>query len=33
MTRLKIDYVEFTSADLAKSKAFFDKAFGWAFQD
>lgn len=33
MTRLKIDYVEFTSADLANSKAFFGKAFGWAFQN
>lgn len=33
MTHLKIDYVEFASADLAKSKAFFDRAFGWTFQD
>ena len=33
MTHLKIDYVEFASADLAKSRAFFDKAFGWTFQD
>ena len=33
MTHLKIDYVEFASGDLAKSKAFFDKAFGWDFQD
>jgi predicted enzyme related to lactoylglutathione lyase len=33
MTHLKIDYVEFASAELAKSKAFFDRAFGWTFQD
>lgn len=33
MTRLKIDYVEFASADLAKSKAFFGNAFGWTFQE
>jgi len=33
MTLLKIDYVEFASGDLAKSKTFFGKAFGWTFQD
>lgn len=33
MTLLKIDYVEFASGDLAKSKAFFAKAFAWTFQD
>jgi len=33
MTQLKIDYVEFASGDLAKSKGFFAKAFGWDFQD
>ena len=33
MTHLKIDYVEFASTELAKSKAFFDRAFGWTFQD
>lgn len=33
MTHLKIDYVEFASGDLAKSKAFFAKAFNWTFQD
>lgn len=33
MTLLKIDYVEFASGDLAKSKAFFGKAFEWSFQD
>ena len=33
MTHLKIDYVEFASGDLAKSKSFFGKAFGWSFQD
>lgn len=29
----KIDYVEFPSADLEKTKAFFSKAFGWQFED
>lgn len=33
MTHLKIDYVEFASTDVATSKAFFDRAFGWTFQD
>ncbi len=33
MTHLKIDYVEFASGDLANSKAFFAKAFGWTFQN
>ncbi len=33
MTHLKINYVEFASGDLARSKAFFAKAFGWTFQD
>ena len=33
MTHLRIDYIEFASGDLAKSKTFFGKAFGWAFQD
>ena len=33
MTQLKIAYVEFASGDLAKSKGFFAKAFGWDFQD
>jgi len=33
MTHLKIDYVEFASGDLAKSKGFFAKAFGLDFQD
>ncbi|MFN0113113.1 MAG: VOC family protein [Paracoccaceae bacterium] len=29
----RIDYVEFASGDLARSKAFFAKAFGWSFTD
>ena len=33
MTLLKIDYVEFASGDLARSKAFFANAFEWTFQD
>ena len=33
MTHLKIDYVEFASGELAKTKAFFGDAFGWSFQD
>jgi predicted enzyme related to lactoylglutathione lyase len=33
MTHLKIDYVEFASTELSRSKAFSGKAFGWTFQD
>lgn len=29
----KINYVEFGSTDLEKTKAFFSKAFGWSFTD
>jgi len=29
----KINYVEFPSRDLALTKPFFEKVFGWAFQD
>lgn len=29
----KLDYVEFASADLSATKAFFEKAFGWSFVD
>lgn len=29
----KIDYVEFTSAELEKTQAFFSKAFGWEYVD
>lgn len=29
----KINYVEFPSQDLAKTKEFFTNTFGWAFQD
>lgn len=29
----KIDYVEFPSQDLEKTKGFFNKAFGWNFED
>lgn len=28
-----INYIEFPSADLAASKTFFTKAFGWIFED
>jgi predicted enzyme related to lactoylglutathione lyase len=31
--KLAIDYVEFASPDLAASRAFFERAFGWAFTD
>lgn len=30
---MKIDYVEFGSADIGKSKAFFADAFGWEYAD
>jgi predicted enzyme related to lactoylglutathione lyase len=30
---LAINYVEFSSPDLAASRAFFEKAFGWRFTD
>lgn len=30
---LGIDYVEFNVADIARSKAFYGKAFGWTFTD
>jgi hypothetical protein len=30
---LAIDYVEFASPDLAASRAFLEKAFGWSFTD
>lgn len=33
MNSLKIDYVEFDSADIAQSQTFFAKAFGWEFVD
>jgi predicted enzyme related to lactoylglutathione lyase len=33
MAHLKIDYVEFASPDLGKTRRFFEKAFGWTFQD
>lgn len=29
----RIDYIEFTAADVASSKAFFIEAFGWKFTD
>ena len=29
----KINYVEFSSTDLAATKAFFESAFGWDFED
>jgi len=33
MKHLLINYVEFCSPDLAKSRAFFEAAFGWTFID
>src|SRR5262245_11811905 len=33
MTHLKIDYVEFCSPEITKSRAFFEKAFDWTFID
>lgn len=30
---LKIDYVEFQTGDISKSKSFFAKAFGWSYVD
>ena len=33
MADLKIDYVEFSSGDVAASTAFFADAFGWGFVD
>lgn len=33
MVDLKIDYIEFSSADIVASKAFFARAFGWNFLD
>ena len=29
----KINYIEFSSTDVAKTKAFYNKVFGWEFQD
>ena len=29
----KINYIEFTTASVARSKEFYSKAFGWNFQD
>ena len=33
MDDLKIDYVEFSSSNVAASKGFFAQAFGWGFVD
>jgi len=33
MDNLKIDYVELQTPDLERSKAFFNKAFGWSYVD
>ncbi len=30
---MQIDYLEFSSPDLAATKAFFARAFGWSFND
>jgi predicted enzyme related to lactoylglutathione lyase len=29
----RIDYIEFSVADIARSRAFYGKAFGWSFED
>jgi predicted enzyme related to lactoylglutathione lyase len=29
----KINYVEFTTTDIAKTKEFYSKVFGWSFED
>lgn len=29
----QINYIEFSSTDIAKTKAFYTQVFGWAFQD
>jgi predicted enzyme related to lactoylglutathione lyase len=29
----KINYIEFSSTDIAKTKMFYDTVFGWSFQD
>jgi predicted enzyme related to lactoylglutathione lyase len=29
----RIDYVEFSVGDIARSRAFYDAAFGWSFKD
>ena len=29
----KINYIEFSATDIAKTKAFYGKVFGWTFQD
>ncbi|MCF4099516.1 VOC family protein [Maritalea mediterranea] len=31
--QLEIDYIEFQSDEYEKSKAFFEKAFGWSYVD
>lgn len=30
---LRIDYIEFPAIDVAKSKAFYKRVFGWKFED
>ena len=30
---MKIDYIEFVSADFERTKAFYGAAFGWTFED
>jgi hypothetical protein len=29
----KIDYIEFNSRDLEATKAFYERVFGWSFED
>ena len=33
MKATRIDYIEFKSTDLAKTKAFYTQTFGWSFTD
>jgi len=30
---LRIDYIEFPTSDIERSRAFYENAFGWKFQD
>jgi len=29
----RVDYIEFGATDLSRTKEFYEKAFGWRFQD
>jgi len=32
-SNLRLNYVEFPASNIPASKLFFEKAFGWSFQD